>query len=81
MPIFLRPAHSVPKMPTSITPSLTVAERALFLMALGPANICLQEGQLNITGKFEAGLDEVKNSVGMNHAPRNIRLIESSCGT
>jgi hypothetical protein len=26
------------------------------------------QGQLNITAKFEAGLDEVKNSVGMNHA-------------
>jgi hypothetical protein len=28
----------------------------------------------------EAGLDEVKNSVGMNHVLRNVRLVESSCG-
>jgi hypothetical protein len=39
------------------------------------------QGQLNMTAKFEAGLDEVRNSVGMNHALRNLRLVESSCGT
>ena len=26
----------------------------------------------------DAGLDEVKNSAGMNHALRNLRLVESS---
>src|SRR5450755_1697751 len=34
--------------------------------------------KLDITAKFEAGLDEVKNSVGMNHALRNLRPVESS---
>ena len=38
----------------------------------------LQEGQLNVTAKFEAGLNEVKNSVSTNHALRNLRLVESS---
>jgi hypothetical protein len=32
----------------------------------------------NITAKFKAGLNEVKNSVGMNHAQRNLSLVESS---
>ena len=32
------------------------------------------QGQLN-TAKFE-GLDEVKNPAGMNHALRNLRLVE-----
>ncbi len=45
------------------------------------ANVCPHEGPLNVTAKFEAGLDEVKNSVAINHAlrkppPRRIR-----CGT
>ena len=34
-----------------------------------------------VCGKFKAGVDEVKNSVGMNHALRKLRLVESSCGT
>ena len=33
---------------------------------------------LDITAKFAAGLNEVENSVGMNHALRNLRLVESS---
>jgi hypothetical protein len=33
------------------------------------------QGQLN-TAKFEPGLDEVKNPAGMNHALRNLRLVE-----
>ena len=33
---------------------------------------------LDITAKFEAGLNEVKNSVGMNHTLRNLSLVESS---
>jgi hypothetical protein len=33
---------------------------------------------LDITAKFEAGLNEVKNSVGINHALRNLGLVESS---
>jgi hypothetical protein len=39
------------------------------------------QGQLNITAKFEPGIDEAKNSAGINHTLRNLRLIESSCGT
>jgi len=44
-----------------------------------PENVCLQEGQLNITAKFEAGLDEVRNSASLNHALRKLRLVESNC--
>jgi hypothetical protein len=67
------------KVPASIILSMTVAaERALFVIALGSGERCLQEGQLNITAKFDAGLNEVKNSIGMNHALRNLRLVESS---
>ena len=35
----------------------------------------------NITAKFEAGLDEVKNSVGMNHALRKPPPRRIQCGT
>ncbi len=33
---------------------------------------------LDITAKFPAGLNEVKNFVGVNHTLRNLRLVESS---
>ena len=33
---------------------------------------------LDIPAKFEAGLNETKNSVGMNHTLRKLRLVESS---
>ena len=31
-------------------------------------------------GECDAGFDEVKNSAGMNHALRNLHLVESRCG-
>ena len=42
-------------------------------------NVC-QEGQLNIAAKFEAGLNEVKNSVGMNHTLRKSPPRRIQCG-
>jgi len=56
------------------------AERALFVVALGsgermPAR---RSTELNIYYELEAGLDEVKNSVGMNHPLRKPQPVESS---
>jgi hypothetical protein len=36
---------------------------------------------LDITAKFEAGLNEVKNSVGMNHTLRKSPPRRIQCGT
>jgi hypothetical protein len=60
--------------------AVSIAPAAAMRSYADTVGITLQ-GQLNITVKFEAGLDEVKNSVVINHALRNLRLVESSCGT
>jgi hypothetical protein len=53
------------------------AAESMAVAAERAENVC-QEGQLNITAKFEAGLDEVRNSASLNQALRNLSLVESS---
>ena len=61
-----KPSHFSEVLTGVVAISVSLSERS---------TICKLQGFTN------AGLDEVKNSAGMNHALRNLRLVESSCGT